>query len=106
MDLSLEGVLIQQGAYFLSDTRAALVAHGLNEPSAQQFNKAYEHALSYEQELGKALAAKEQATIKLYKADIETLEKSLLCWQRLKIIQGCKQGWQRPSGAAICPVPY
>ena len=92
LDLSLERGLIQQGDYFLDNTRAALVENGLYEKDPKQFNKEYEKALSYEQELGKALAAKEQATVKLYKEDIDNLEKELSLLEEAKKKKGLTVG--------------
>ena len=92
LDLSLERGLIQQGDYFLDNTRAALVENGLYEKDPKQFNKEYEKALSYEQELGKALAAKEQATVKLYKEDIDNLEKELSILEEAKKKKGLTVG--------------
>ena len=73
-DLSAESGLVRQYEYFLQGTRAALLAQpGLFDKGPEQFNRAYQEAVRYEQELIKALAAKEQATIILYKAEIEKL---------------------------------
>jgi len=92
LDLSLERGLIQQGDYFLRDTRAALVESGLYERNPKQFSKEYVKALSYEQELEKALAAKEQATVKLYKEDIENLEKEISVLEKAKKKKGLTVG--------------
>lgn len=74
-DLSAESGLVRQYEYFLQGTRAALLAQpGLFDKGPEQFNRAYQEAVRYEQELIKALAAKEQATIILYKAEIEKLQ--------------------------------
>jgi len=92
LDLSLERGLMQRGDCFLRDTRAALVENGLYERNPKQFNKEYEKALSYEQGLEKALAAKEQATIKLYKEDIENLEKEISILEKAKNKKGLTVG--------------
>ena len=74
-DLSAESGLVRQYEYFLQGTRAALLAQpGLFDKGPEQFNRAYQEAVRYEQELIKALAAKEQATIILYTAEIEKLQ--------------------------------
>ena len=74
-DLSAESGLVRQYEYFLQGTRAALLAQpGLFDKGPEQFNRAYQEAVRYEQELIKALSAKEQATIILYKAEIEKLQ--------------------------------
>ena len=74
-DLSAESGLVRQYEYFLQGTRAALLAQpGLFDKGPEQFNQAYQEAVRYEQELIKALAAKEQATIILYTAEIEKLQ--------------------------------
>ena len=74
-DLSAESGLVRQYEYFLQGTRAALLAQpGLFDKGPEQFNRAYQEAVRYEQELIKALSAKEQATIILYTAEIEKLQ--------------------------------
>lgn len=92
LDLSLERGLIQQHDSFLSHTRAALVENGSRDKNPTQFNKEYEKALSYEKELEKALAAKERATVKLYKEDIENLEKEIAILEKAKKKKGLTVG--------------
>ncbi|MHA7878115.1 MAG: hypothetical protein ACX93T_04340 [Bacteroidota bacterium] len=92
-DLSSERGLVQQYGYFLQGTRAALS----EQPNAldqqpEQFNKAYEGALQYEQTLKKALAAKKQAAIKLYKEDITNLEKEITVLEDTKKKKGLTIG--------------
>ena len=65
-DLASGHGLIQQHEYLLQGTLAALLAQDdLAEKEPEQFNKAYEQAVRYEQELEKALSAKKKATIRL-----------------------------------------
>ena len=84
-DLSSERGLIQQHDYFLQGTRAALLEQpNLFDKRPEQFNQAYEKALQYGQKLEKALSAKRQATIKLYKEDIANLEKEIAVLEATK----------------------
>jgi hypothetical protein len=92
LDLSLERGLIQQGDYFLRNTRAALVESELYDRNPRDFSKEYAKALSYEQELEKALSAKEQATMKLYKEDIENLGKEISILEKSKNKKGLTVG--------------
>ena len=78
-DLSSEHGLIQQQGYFLRGTRAALLEQQVFfDKRPELFRQEYEKALRYEQELEKALSAKKQTTVKLYKEDIANLEKEIL----------------------------
>ena len=91
--MSSEHGLIQQNDYFLQGTRAALLEQeGLFEKKPEQFSQAYEKALHYEQELEKALSAKRQATIKLYKEDITNLEKEITVLENTKKGKGLTIG--------------
>lgn len=88
-DLSSERGLIQQHGYFLQATRTALLEQpDLFDKRPEQFNQAYERALRYEQELAKALSAKKQATIQLYRADIANLEKEITVLEQTKKKKG------------------
>lgn len=92
LDLSLERGLIQQSGYFLGHTRAAFAENGAYNKNPTQFNEEYEKALSYEQELEKALAAKERTTLKLYKEDINNLEKEISVLEEAKKKKGLTVG--------------
>jgi hypothetical protein len=92
LDLSSERGLVQQYGYFLSDTRAALLEQGLRDQTPEQFNQSYEEALLYEQELEKALSAKRQATIRLYKEEISKLEHEISVLELTKKKQGLTIG--------------
>ena len=88
-DLSKEQGLVQQYAYFLQGTRAALLAQpDVVEKDPAQFNQAYEKAVRYEKEIEKALAAKKKATIRLYKEDIALLEKDISMLEATKKQEG------------------
>ena len=92
LDLSSERGLVQEHEYFLRGTRAALLAQDLHDKNPKQFNQAYEKALRYERELEKALSAKKQATIKLYKEDIANLEKEISVLEETKKKKGLTIG--------------
>ena len=88
LDLSFEQGVISQGKYLLSDTRTALMTTNLLHSNPKQFEKAYQQAEAYESTLSDALKAKEVATVKIYRAEVERLEKELQLLEQAK----CKQG--------------
>lgn len=92
LDLSSERGLVQKYGYFLSDTRAALLEQDLSDQTSEQFNQSYEEALLYEQELEKALSAKKQATIRLYKEEISKLEHEISVLELTKKKKGLTIG--------------
>ena len=75
LDLSLESGVVAEGDYLLRDTRSSLLSSVLKKP--EKFTEDYEQALAYEEEVAKALAAKERATLKYYKEEIARLTKEI-----------------------------
>ena len=92
LDLSFEQGVISQGKYLLSDTRTALMATNLLHSNPKQFEKAYQQAEAYESTLSDALKAKEVATVKIYRAEVERLEKELQLLEQAKRKQGLTVG--------------
>ena len=92
-DLSAESGLVRQHEYFLQGTRAALLAESdFFDKGPEQFNRAYQKTVRYEQELTKALSAKEQATIILYTAEIKKLQEELSVLEQTKQREGLTIG--------------
>ena len=87
-DFSLERGLLGQGRSFFSHTRSALLAKDNRHTSPKQFKKEYQKAQAYESLLEEALEAKEQTTIKLYKAEVERLEKEIKLLEETKAKPG------------------
>lgn len=92
IDLSSEKSVINQGKYLLSNTRSALLATNLLHSNPKQFEKAYRQAAAYESTLYSALKAKEIATVRIYKAEIERLEKELQLLEQAKSSKGLTVG--------------
>jgi len=92
LDLSFEQGIVRQGQYLVSDTRAALMATNLLHTHPKQFEQAYKQAEAYESTLSDALQAKEVATVKIYKAEIERLEKELQLLEQVKRKPGLTVG--------------
>lgn len=92
-DFSLERGLVQQGSFLLSETRAALAGdEGLEGQSPEEFYKAYGRAVTYEENLEHALHAKEQATLKWYKHEIDRLESEMKVLESSKGQPGITMG--------------
>ena len=92
-DLSAESGLVRQHEYFLQGTRAALLAEpDFFDKGPEQFNRAYQKTVRYEQELTKALSAKEQATIILYTAEIKKLQEEISVLEQTKQREGLTIG--------------
>jgi len=91
-DFSLERGLLGQRRSFFSHTRSALLATGMMDTNPKQFKKEYQKAQDYEALLEEALEAKEQTTIKLYKAEVERLEKEIKLLEETKSRQGLTVG--------------
>jgi hypothetical protein len=87
-DFSLERGLLGQGKSFFSHTRSALLASDNMHMSPKQFKKEYQKAKDYETLLEEAIDAKEQTTIKLYKAEVERLEKEIKLLEATKAKPG------------------
>lgn len=87
-DLSLEKGFIKQGKSFLSNTRSDLLASNLLETNPQKFKQEYEKAEAYEAVLQEALRAKDQTTIKIYKEELEQLEKEIKLLEEAKKKEG------------------
>jgi hypothetical protein len=87
-DFSLERGLLGQGKSFFSHTRSALLTTNMMHTSPKQFKKEYQKAKDYEALLEEALDAKEQTTIKLYKAEVERLEKEIKLLEETKAKPG------------------
>ncbi|MEM9417175.1 MAG: hypothetical protein AAF963_02370 [Bacteroidota bacterium] len=93
MDFSLERGLVQQGGFLLSETRAALASdEGLERQRPEEFNKAYQQAVTYEENLERALHAKEQATLKWHQQEIRRLESELKVLEASKGKPGLTMG--------------
>lgn len=92
LDLSLEKDVLGQGDYFLRDTRAALLSSGLHQKNPDQFAREYQKAAAYERELQKALKAKEQVKIKIYKEEIARLAQALVLLEQAKTKPGLTVG--------------
>jgi hypothetical protein len=87
-DFSLGRGLLGQGRSFFSHTRSALLTTNMMHTSPKQFKKEYQKAKDYETLLEEALDAKEQTTIKLYKAEVERLEKEIKLLEETKAKPG------------------
>jgi hypothetical protein len=87
-DLSFEKGLIKQGKSFLSKTRSDLLASDLIETNPQKFKQEYAQAEAYEATLTEALEAKDQAMIKIYKEELEQLEKEIKLLEEAKKKEG------------------
>ncbi|MHB9147731.1 MAG: hypothetical protein ACYC2U_04855 [Candidatus Amoebophilus sp.] len=87
-DFSLERGLLGQGKSFFSHTRSALLTTNMMHTNPKQFKKEYQKAQDYEALLEEALEAKEQTTIKLYKAEVERLEKEIKLLEETKAKPG------------------
>ena len=93
MDFSLERGLVQQGSFLLSETRAALAGdEGLEGQSPEEFYKAYNKAVTYEENLERGLHAKEQFTLKWYKHEIDRLESEMKVLENSKGQPGITMG--------------
>lgn len=93
MDFSLERGLVQQGSFLLSETRAALASdEGLERQRPEEFYKAYNKAVTYEENLERALHAKEQASLKWYKHEIDRLESEMKVLESSKGQPGITMG--------------
>ena len=88
VDLSLERGILWDGNYMLQDTRAALVELGLEGKPRDKFEKEYQQAAAYEQQVAKALRAKKRSTIRLYKAEVDRLEKEVQVLEKSKTKKG------------------
>jgi hypothetical protein len=91
-DLSFERGVIGHADYLLSRTRSALMSTNLFRTNPKQFEKAYEQAVHYEQQVEKALSAKERALTKIYKKEVEYLEEELRFIERAKEEPGLTTG--------------
>ena len=91
-DFSLERGLLGQGKSFFSHTRSALLTTNMMHTNPKQFKKEYQKAQDYEALLEEALEAKEQTTIKLYKAEVERLEKEIKLLEATKAKPGLTVG--------------
>lgn len=92
-DFSLERGLIQQGSFLLSETRAALASdEALEGQRPEEFDKAYNKAVTYEENLERALQAKAQASLKWYKQEIERLEREMKVLEASKKAPGLGMG--------------
>ncbi|MHB9148000.1 MAG: hypothetical protein ACYC2U_06370 [Candidatus Amoebophilus sp.] len=87
-DLSLENSLVRQGRSFLSNTRSDLLASNLLETNPQQFKKEYAKAEAYEAILQESLTARDQTMIKIYKEELEQLEKEIKLLEEAKNKEG------------------
>ncbi len=92
LDLSLEKSVISQGKYLVSYTRSFLLSSNLIRTNPKQFDKEYKEAEEYEEDVQQALKAKQVASAKIYKAEIERLEKELKLLEETKRKQGLTVG--------------
>ena len=93
MDFSLERGLVQQGSFLLSETRAALASDaGLEGQGPEEFYKAYGKAVTYEENLDRALHAKSQASLKWYKQEIDRLAREMKVLESSKGQPGITMG--------------
>jgi hypothetical protein len=91
-DLSFEQGYIKQSKFLLSNTRAAIIASDLMHTHSSKFDQAYAKAEQYEVSLKAALRAKQIATVKIYRAEIERLEKEIKLLEGAKSKQGLTVG--------------
>jgi hypothetical protein len=92
LDLSFERSMIGEGKHLLSNTRSALLASNLIQTNQKQFDKEYEQAEAYEAKLNQALKAKQVASVKIYKAEIDRLEKEIKLLEEAKAKRGLTVG--------------
>lgn len=88
LDLTLPPNFIQAYRHFFRDTRASLLDDQLDQQHPRQFNQAYEKALHYEEELSRALSAKEHATLQVYKEDIAHLQEEIVALEAIMKTKG------------------
>ncbi len=88
IDLALRQDTFQQDTYFLHGTRAEIIENNLDSQPPTQFENNYEKAKKYEDKLEEAIQAKKQATLKVYKKDIERLQKEITHLEKQRTQKG------------------
>lgn len=92
LDLSFERGLMGEGKRLLSHTRSSLLASHLMQTNPKRFEQEYEQAEAYEAQVHQALRAKQVASVKIYKSEIDRLEKEIKLLETAKAKPGLTIG--------------